>query len=322
MPSKTYLDEVIKRANKVLGKDGPIVGFLSGGAKSEITCVVPTGISVLDHYIIGIGGLPAGRLAELFGGEGVGKTSLAWQLLAACQADGGVAALVENEGAISEARAKVFGVNIEDLVLSEPDTMEDSLNAQEALLKAMPVDGSPNLLVWDSLAATPTKRELLDGLIGDAAIAERARVLSQACRSLPSLMRQANTAVVWVNQVRDQPGVIFGNRETTPGGRAVKFLASLRICIMGGKATKSADEHTGKDVTIMALKNKLDTPFRKARVRLSYAEGWDDDWSTFQFAKLAGYIGKGTQLSEESVAAAKAAIAANGWVGSEEDEDA
>lgn len=309
-----YMAEIVKRVAKKLGPDK--IRLLSDGAKSEVTEVVPTGIAVIDNYVLGVGGLPVGRMVELFSEEGSGKTSLAWQALGACQKAGGVGVLVESESAISEERAKLFGVDPDKLLLVEPDNLEDAFERMEEILKALPKDRqAPNLWVWDSLAATATKAEIEDGMIGDAAVAERARLMSRVCRVLGPLLPQTRTAALWINQIRANIGVMFGDKTMTPGGKAVKFYASARLSLLGGKKvdSKDSDEHAGKDITVLAVKNKLATPWRKARVRLNYRNGWDDAWSTFQFAKLAGYIESKTKLSDKACEAARMALEANGW---------
>lgn len=313
--SQRAIDAILAAVRKGLGPEGART-LGAGGSRSAVSEVVSLGIGPLDHYVIGCGGLPVGRLTELYGEENSGKSSLAWQAAAQCQQAGGVAVLVETESGVSAERAAVFGVDLDSLVLIEPETMEDALHAMGLALKSMPLKGDgPNILIWDSIAATPTANEVKEGMSGDLVIGRRALLLSNACRVMKDLLPRARCAGLFVNQIREKIGIVFGDKTTTPGGRAVKFTASLRLQLLGGLALKDATGHTGKDLVVMATKNRFAPPWRKCRVRLNYADGWDDAWSTLTYAKTLGLVAAGWTVSAKHVEAARSALAAVGWAG-------
>lgn len=311
--SDKAIQDILKAVRRKLGPESARL-LEDDGAKSEVTEVVPFHIGPLDHYVIGCGGLPVGRLTELFSEEGAGKTSLLWHALAQCQAEGGVAALIETENGVSRERAATFGVDLSKLILIEPESMEDALAAMELVLSRMPTDGkAPNMLGWDSVAATPTKGEVEEGLTGDLAVGRRALLLSNACRVMKDMLPKARCAGVFVNQVREKIGVLFGDKTTTPGGRAIKFTASLRIQLLGGAAVKDASGHVGKDLTVIAVKNRFAPPWRKVRVRLDYHRGWDTDWTTLTHAKTLGLVPKSLTLTPRHVEQARLALVAAKW---------
>ena len=278
------VQHVIDALKKKHGKD--TARKMSDGVRSQITEVIPTGILPLDEFVIGCGGIPVGRVTELFSEEGGGKTSIVYQLIGQCQKMGGIAILVETEDALDPVRAQTFGADLESVVLIEPDNMEDALDQMGTAIDSLPKDAGPILLAWDSLAATPTKKELEAGLVGGGAIADRARLLSRACRVLGNLVSGSRVAMLIVNQTRTKMGVMFGDPTTTPGGQGVKFLSSLRLKISGGKAHKGDHgDHLAKDVLIHAVKNRMGPPWRKCRVRLNYETGWDNEWTVLDFGK-------------------------------------
>jgi recombination protein RecA len=279
--------DIVEKVRDAFGKESALI-LGEGGSRSEVVEVIPTGIEVVDRYLFGCGGLPVGRITEVYSEEGSGKTSFALSCAGAAQKDGAVAILAETEGALSTERAQTFGVNLSELVLLQPSHMEEMLAQAEAAIKAVPKGAGPVLFIWDSIAATPTKREVEEGLAGEAAMAERARILSHACRHLPTLAMKKRVAFLFINQIRDKIGIAFGDKYTTPGGHAVKFVASIRMQLFGGKAVKNAEEHRGKDLTFFVGKNKLASPYRKARVRLDYEKGWDNTWTTLNHAKDEG----------------------------------
>lgn len=259
---------------------------LAEGSSSEVRDVMPTGILPLDKYILGCGGLPVGRITELFSEEGGGKSSLVYQCIAECQKKGGIPILIETENALHPERVKVFGVDLENLVLIEPNCIEDALEQLDDVFMSLPEDAGSLFVAWDSLAATPTKAELEAGLVGGNAVADKARIMSRACRTLCQRVAKYNAAMLIVNQTRTKMGVMFGDPTTTPGGQAMKFAASVRLKISGGKAIKTdGGEHSGKDILITAWKNRMAPPFRKCRVRLNYATGWDNEWTVLDFGK-------------------------------------
>lgn len=304
-----YIDEIIKRVGKKLGSDR--VRRFSDGARSEVVEAIPTGIDVIDKYVTGCGGIPVGRLTELFGEEGSAKTALSLQTIGSCQKAGHLAVWIETEDGASHERAETFGVNIKKLILEEPETMEYALDAINETIESVDPTKGPTLLVWDSIAATSTKAEAEDGMVGNAAIGERARLLGRACRVMSGMLAEQRIAALWINQVREKIGVMFGDKLTTPGGRSVKFHSSLRLQLIGGTANKDDDgNHTGKDIIIMAVKNRFASPWRKARIRLDYAEGWDNDWTTFNYAKEKGLLPKGTRFNRENIAEIKDLL---GW---------
>jgi len=281
-------DAVIAAIRKKFGKHG--VGLLGEGGASEVEEVIPTGIDVIDHYVLGCGGLPRGRMVEVYSEEGGGKTSFTWAAIQGVLREGGVAILSETEDALNLERAEVFGVDLDRVVLLEPDHLEDHLARAEVALEALDPK-VPSLFVWDSIASCATKDEVEKGLGGKDIWDSRAKTLSLACRVLSKLAKEKGTCLLFVNQVREKIGVMFGDKYTTPGGKAVKFCASIRLQLFPGKSLKnSADEHVGKLITFLATKNRLASPFRKARVRLDYDAGWNSYWSTLEHAKAVGVV--------------------------------
>jgi recombination protein RecA len=242
-------------------------------------------------------------VAEGFVVHNSGKTSFLLAALAGAQREGGVAILAETEQALSAERAVVMGVDLDSLVLLQPGHMEELLVQVETAVLSVPKSAGPILVGWDSIAATPTKKEVEEGLEGGVAMGERARILSLAMRKLPKLISERRCCLVLVNQIRDKLGVVFGDHTTTPGGHAVKFAASIRLQLFSGAAVKSKEGHTGKDVTFLVQKNRLVPPFRKAKVRLNYATGWSNEWSTLEHAKnleLIAEDARGKEALEEA----------------------
>lgn len=271
----------------------------SNTTRGKVEEVIPIGIGSIDHHILGVGGWAVGRASEVYSPEGTGKTSLMLKSLAGAQVEGGVAILAETEAALDPTWASdVHDVDIDRLVLIEPEYLDGEGGAVDLIMQAVeaiPSGVGPNLVALDSVAATPTKKEIEEGLTGKDKVAERAKHLSKACRMFAAMLKKHRVHLMFVNQVRDNIGVMFGDQYTTPGGHAVKFLASVRIQMLGGTAYKGtgarSGEHLGKDVLVIAAKNKLYPPWRKARVRLDYATGWDDDWSTLWLAKEKELVG-------------------------------
>jgi len=259
---------------------------LAEGSRSAIVECIPTGIHPIDHHVIGCGGIPVGRITELYSEEGGGKSSLVYQLIAQTQKLGGTPILIETENALHPERVKVFGVDLEKLIVIEPDFLEQALEQLVEVFEALPADAGPVFIGWDSLAATPTKEELKSGLVGGQAVADKARIMSRACRTLTSYVAGKRIAMLIVNQTRTKMGVMFGDNTITPGGAAMKFTASLRLRISGGKAIKDDNgDHVGKDILISAWKNRLGVPYNKCRVRLNYTIGFDNEWSVLDFGK-------------------------------------
>lgn len=268
------------RAHKVA------VARMAVGALSDVREYVPSGVNVVDYHLLGGGGLHVGRLCELSGDEGTGKTSLAFAFMAGAQRGGGAVMLAEAERALQVERATVFGVQLDDVVLAQPNTLEEALTGAAEFMAACEAGKlGPNLWVYDSLAAGVPEAEA-DKPIGDVAMGAVARVMSATLRRLLPLAVRSRTALLVVNQNRMKIGRMFGNPVTTTGGNAIKFYASERLQLMGGAAVKGASgEPVGKDITAICTKNKLQRPHGKARVRLSYAHGWVEPWSTLTHAK-------------------------------------
>ena len=292
------LGKILTAVRKEFGKSSAL--RLSEGFRGEIIQSIPTGIEVFDNYVGDCGGLPVGRIVELFSEEGVGKSSMCLSMIAAAQRAGATTILSETENGFSEERAETFGVDPELLGLFQPDYMEQALQQLELVLDTVKAKEGPYLIAWDSLAATPTKLEIDQGIMDKAAQDNRAIVMSRAMRILTQKAAQSHAVLLIVNQTRHKRGVLFGDPTTTPGGNALKFHASLRIQLMGGKAVKKYDQHVGKDITVFAKKNRFATPFRKARVRLMYDEGFDNDWSTLNLAKDWKLVAKKSRDAEEA----------------------
>ena len=297
-----------------MGKKGASQG--DPNATSDVTEVIPTGIAVIDDWVLGCGGFPCGRMVELYADEGGGKSSIVLAAAARCQAAGGVFVLADTERTVTRERMAVFGVDFDKTLFLSGDTVEKVLKSFEATIGALPAGAGPVLLVWDSLAATATEAEAENGLLGTEMASDRAKTLSRACRVLTGRIAGGRVALVIVNQTRVKFGVSFGgDNTTTPGGKAIKFHASARLQILGGAAIKgAAGVHLGKDVTVMATKNKLAAPWRKARVRMWYAQGYDNEWSALHLAKALGLVPKGSRDNAGALGAIQEA-AASGWAG-------
>lgn len=295
---RAVLAGIIERAGKGAAQ------LLADGADSDIEEVVPTGIEVLDNHVIGIGGWPLGRIVELYAGESDGKTSLMLQTIAGIQREGGIAGLIETEHALESERAAVFGCDIDRVILSQPDTLEEALQMMEAFLESLPrtkKGDPPNFVGWDSLAATPTKREVEEGLDFKAAMGDRAKMMSTAMRTLTRLVSEKRALLMIVNQTRTKLGVMFGPNKTTPGGDALKFHASVRLELFSGKSVKEGVDHIGKQVTMMVSKTKVGgRPWAKAKVRLYYDSGWSNPWSTVNHAKDRKHLAANVIVSGKS----------------------
>jgi recombination protein RecA len=303
------LKEIAAAINAAFGAGTALVG-VGAESRSEITEVISTGIDVVDNYVIGVGGLPCGRVVEVYSEEGGGKTSLLLSALGCAQKDGALAALQETENTLQDERLSVFGVDRDSLLLVQPETLEDVLKQQQLTLETM-VRGWCGIIGWDSLAATQTDEEIKKGVASEKARDVRAAVISAAYRQIVPLASEKNVCMLVVNQIREKVGVMFGDKYTTPGGHAVKFAATVRLQILGGKAVKRGEAHVGKDVVIMAAKNKVAPPWRKARVRLRYDTGWDNDWTTLEFAKDLQIVEQ--DADGEALPLVREKLAAVGW---------
>lgn len=281
------------------------------GATSDVTEVIPTGIEVLDKHVLGCGGWPARRIVEVFSDPSAGKTSLGFAGLASAQRGGGLAILIETEDALQVARATVFGVDLDEVFLSEPDSIEGVIEAMREGLSRIPSAVGPNLLVWDSLAMSSLDDLVKNGLQSKS-VGKKAKIMSEQFPPIVKLCKQTRTCMMVINQARQKIGVMFGNPVTTPGGETHKFATSIRLQLWAGSVVKQGDKPIGVDTTIKAVKNKLAIPNQKAKVRLLYERGFDDHWTTLNFAKDLRVVDKSARLNEANYEQARAEL---GWEG-------
>ncbi|MES2208917.1 MAG: recombinase RecA [Chloroflexota bacterium] len=277
------VDAAILSIEKQFGR-GAIMKL--GSAERQQVDFIPTGSIALD-LALGVGGIPRGRITEIFGPESSGKTTICQHVIAEAQRMGGVAAFIDVEHALDPGYARACGVNVDELLVSQPDTGEQALEITETLIRS----GGIDVVVLDSVAALVPRAEI-EGEMGDSFMGIQARLMSQALRKLTGAVSRSNTSLVFTNQLREKIGVMFGNPETTPGGRALKFYASVRLDIRRIETIKSGTESIGNRVRVKVVKNKVAAPFRVAEFDVMYGEGVSKEGGLLDVGVAMGVVDK------------------------------
>jgi recombination protein RecA len=280
---KKALQAALSQIERQFGKGS--VMRLGDGAIRDID-VISTGSIGLD-MALGVGGLPRGRVVEIYGPEASGKTTLTLQTIAACQRSGGTAAFIDAEHALDPSYARKLGVNVDELLISQPDTGEQALEITDMLVRS----GAVDMVVVDSVAALTPKAEI-EGEMGDSHMGLHARLMSQALRKLTANIKRSNTLVIFINQIRMKIGVMFGNPETTTGGNALKFYASVRLDIRRIGTIKKGEEILGSETRVKVVKNKVAPPFRQVEFDILYGTGISREGELIELGVQQGYVEK------------------------------
>ena len=300
------LDTVLAQIEKSYGK-GAIMKLGSG--TTTTVEVIPSGCIALD-LAMGIGGFPKGRIVEIFGPESSGKTTVALHAIAQTQKNGGIAAFIDAEHALDPVYAKNLGVDLENLYVSQPDTGEQALDITDTLVRS----GAVDLIVIDSVAALTPKAEI-EGDMGDSHVGLQARLMSQALRKLTGISNKSKTCVIFINQLREKVGIMFGNPETTTGGKALKFYASMRIDVRKTEALKNSSETYGTRTKAKIVKNKLAPPFKQAEFDIIFGEGISQEGCLVDIGSEIGILEKsGSWYSYDGAKVAQGKDKAREWL--------
>jgi recombination protein RecA len=279
------LDAALSQIDRQFGK-GSVMRMGDTDALSKGIDVISTGSLGLD-IALGIGGLPKGRVVEIYGPESSGKTTMALQAVSSCMANGGTAAFVDAEHALDPIYAEKLGINVDELLVSQPDTGEQALEITDMLVRS----GAVDIIVIDSVAALTPKAEI-EGDMGDSHMGLQARLMSQALRKITGNIKRSNCLVIFINQLRMKIGVMFGNPETTTGGNALKFYASVRLDIRRIGAVKQGDEIVGNETRVKVVKNKVSPPFKQAEFQILYGQGTSLEGEIIDIGVKLGFVEK------------------------------